>query len=240
MSATNRGGKRCAADFYRTPKWPVRRLLERCGHNLPHGGLWLEPGAGDGAIIESVALDYGRIKPIWTAVELREECRPQLHAAGASIVHIGDFLKFEPQLPMKFDVAMGNPAFSIAMETIQKCITVALRTILLLRLDFLGSAKRCAFFRDHMPDVYVLPNRPCFVISVSCAEKKKTGCDYAATFDPRRWDDVPECCPKCVAELNISTSDSCDYAWFDFASHRKTEGRVVVLDETSPEERRAA
>jgi len=235
MSATNRGGKRSPADFYRTPKWPVHRLLEAVA--LP-SGLWLEPGAGDGSIISSVNEAHA-VRPIWTAVELREECRPQLHAAGASIVHIGDFLSYSPQLPVPFDVAIGNPAFSIAMETVRKCIELARRTLLLLRLDFLGSAKRCAFFREHTPDVYVLPNRPCFVISVSCSNKKTTGCSYAATFDPRRADDVPGACPECDADLNISTSDSCDYAWFEFSSQRKTEGRIVVLNETSQEERRA-
>lgn len=238
MSATNRGGKRSPADFYRTPKWPVKRLLEAV--DLSACKLWLEPGAGDGSVISSTRAYGGSpFGAIWTAVELREECRAQLHDAGASIVHVGDFLQYTPQLPVPFDVAIGNPAFSIAMETVRKCIELARRTLLLLRLDFLGSAKRCAFFREHTPDVYVLPNRPCFVLSVSCSEKKKTGCDYAATFDPRRSDDVPQGCPACDAPLNISTSDSCDYAWFEFSSQRKTEGRVVVLNETSQEERRA-
>jgi hypothetical protein len=33
---------------------------------------------------------------------------------------------------------------------------------MLLRLNFLGGAKRTAFLRARPPDIYVLPNRPSF------------------------------------------------------------------------------
>ena len=54
MSATGRnlpGAERHADDFYATPPWCVEALLR--GSNLP-SGRWLEPTAGDGAIVEEV------------------------------------------------------------------------------------------------------------------------------------------------------------------------------------------
>lgn len=64
MSATGRSDVRRLDDFYATPAWCVRRLLE--GVNPP-GGLWLEPCAGDGAIIRAVEEMRADVK--WHAVE---------------------------------------------------------------------------------------------------------------------------------------------------------------------------
>ena len=33
---------------------------------------------------------------------------------------------------------------------------------MLLRLNFLGSQERSDYLREHMPDIYVIPNRPSF------------------------------------------------------------------------------
>lgn len=200
MSATNRSDVRAPSDFYPTPKYTVKRLLDKV--KLPTAGLWLEPGAGNGAIIRAVNESLApTCRPIWTAVESREECREPLREAGASIIAIGDFLTWPPTLPVRFDVAFGNPPFSLAMPFIERCMELACQTFLLLRINFLGSQKRCAFMREHTPNVYVLPNRPSF-----------TG----------------------------HGTDATEYAWFEFASHRKTDGRLVVLDETPAIERRAA
>ena len=51
MSSTHRGAERRPADFYATPHWTVRRLLEALP--LP-GGVWFEPCAGEGDIIKAV------------------------------------------------------------------------------------------------------------------------------------------------------------------------------------------
>jgi len=68
--------------------------------------------------------------------------------------------EWKPERP--FDLAITNPPFRHAMEVVQWCLAHAERSVLLLRLNFLGSVKRAPFLREHTPDVYVLPNRPSF------------------------------------------------------------------------------
>jgi hypothetical protein len=73
MSSTKRGRQRNAADNYPTPAWTVDRLFE----SLPlPGGAWLEPSAGEGAIISAVNDLRSDVR--WCAVELRGECLPAL------------------------------------------------------------------------------------------------------------------------------------------------------------------
>ena len=162
MSSTNRGNARNHADFYATPHWVVHRLLERL--TLP-GGTWLEPGAGEGNIIRAVHRPDVR----WTALELRAECRPQLETLEPrpEVVITDKFVKklADDQKPLcgrRFDVALGNPPFSLALEFVQESLELADTVVMLLRLNFLGSSKRAEFMRGHTPDVYVLPNRPSF------------------------------------------------------------------------------
>lgn len=160
MSSTNRGGQRSEADFYPTPAWCVRRLIEAAA--LP-GGRWLEPAAGRGDIIRAV--DAARSDVTWTAVELRPECRPALAAATGSArrVRIGDFTKLAADELGPVDVVITNPPYSIAMEMLEHALTLrATGVVMLLRLNFLASGARASFMRKHVPDVYVLPNRPSF------------------------------------------------------------------------------
>jgi hypothetical protein len=155
MSSTNpktRGGG--GVDFFATPSWCVHRLLERL--ELP-GGNWLEPAAGDGAIIKAVQAPH--IK--WHGVELREECRKDLEPLVVNAKHcIGDFLT--GCFTTKFEVILSNPPFSLAMEFIQESLKLAPHIVLLLRTGFISSKERCDFFRGEMPDLYQLPNRPSF------------------------------------------------------------------------------
>lgn len=159
MSSTNRGYQKARDDFYPTPTWCVRRLLERLP--LP-SGRWLEPGAGEGAIIRAVSRPDVR----WTAIELRPECRKDLEVlVNSSRVFIGDYLASAQAHPLgkqSFDVILANPPFSYAMEFVQESLRRAPMVAMLLRLNFLGSGKRSEFMRMHCPDVYVLPDRPSF------------------------------------------------------------------------------
>lgn len=157
MSATNRGTVRNPHDYYGTPAWCVRRIVESGA--LPMGWRWLEPSAGDGAIIRAVN-ESARLRPGWLACELRDECRAPLVATGA-IVAIGDFLG-EPQIAGRFACAILNPPFSDALAFVQRCLTVADTVCALLRLNWLEGDDRAPWLREHAPDVYVLPNRPSF------------------------------------------------------------------------------
>jgi hypothetical protein len=164
VSSTKRGGQRSEADNYPTPEWVPHRLLED-EFAKPHliGGRWLEPGAGDGAIIRSV--NKVRSDIVWTALECREECRSDLEQAVGpnGVVLLEDYLlPSESKLGTDYDVAIGNPPFHLAGAFIQRSLQVAHVVTLLLRVNYLASRRRASFMREFAPDTYVLPNRPSF------------------------------------------------------------------------------
>ena len=112
MSATNRGGERRAYDFYATPPETVRAFLDSFD-GISSGDRILEPSAGNGQIIR-VLREYGYDNRI-DAVELRPEERAALEPL-ADIVTIGSFFDYDPGLG--YDVIIGNPPYSMAMEFI--------------------------------------------------------------------------------------------------------------------------
>jgi hypothetical protein len=177
MSATNRGAARAPHDYYATPAWTVRRLLEEV--ELP-GGRWLEPCAGDGAIIRAVNLI--REDVYWNAWELRQECAPDLERSTSGLplagrygngYHIGDFLKSADGIRACYSAVVTNPPYSLAEEFVRACLPLARHVAMLLRLNWLASSKRSSWLREHAPDVYVLPDRPSFTGGGSDA------CEYA-------------------------------------------------------------
>jgi len=92
---------------------------------------------------------------------------------------------------------------------------------MLLRLNFLASQQRFAFWRANPPGVYVLPRRPSFALSLRCK-----CCGYrrmvALHAKYRRR------CPRCGNLLDVTHGDSCEYAWFLWK--RGHENRWGVLD----------
>jgi len=164
MSATNRGAVRKAYDDYATPGWCVDRLLERVA--LP-GGHWLEPCAGHGAIINRV--EGLRRDVTWSAVEIEQKYEPRLNEYGCRALHIGNFLDvtkaghaYGASLWPQFDVAITNPPYFFARQFVQACLPIAKIVVMLLRINVLAGDKRHEWLSQHMPDVYVLPNRPSF------------------------------------------------------------------------------
>lgn len=158
MSATGRGAARQTADAYYTPAWCVERLLERV--RLP-GGRWLDPAAGEGAIVRAV--NALRTDVRWSAVELREECAPPLRAlVGPGSMHIANFLELGLSLASE-RVIITNPPYSLAREFVEACLPSGAFVVMLLRLNWLGTAERAEWLRGRIPDVYVLPDRPSFV-----------------------------------------------------------------------------
>lgn len=168
MSATNRGAQRHKSDFYITPPWVLERFLEAPDLGFS-GNRWLEPCAGDGAIIR--ATNGVRSDIVWSACELREAERAGLEPLAPGGLRIGDFR--EQTFDTLFDLSLSNPPFSIAMDIIQHSRRVAVHTAMLLRLDFWGSAGRAAYLRECPPDTYPLPNRPTFSLN----KKGKPGTD---------------------------------------------------------------
>jgi hypothetical protein len=100
-------------------------------------------------------------------------------------------------------------------------LEVASEMMLLLRLNFLASAKRRAWWKAHEPSaLFVLSERPSFAIFCTCVESEDgpVGCGHkwSVPADAGR----PKVCPECGHDdLKITTSDATDYAWFYFG-HR--------------------
>lgn len=159
MSAKGRGSEVVPSEFYPTPAWCVRRILEALP--LP-GGRWLEPSAGDGAIMRAV--NEVRSDVEWCAVEIREECRAGLLAL-TPLVTIADFVRAPECFDPGCQVAILNPPFSLALPFVDRLLTMrSVRWIVMLqRTNWLESEGRNAFLRQFTPDLYVLPNRPSFI-----------------------------------------------------------------------------
>lgn len=157
VSATGRSAVRDPSDYYATPSWCVRRLLEAV--DLP-GGLWLEPCAGEGAIIRAVAEVRDDVR--WHAIEYRDECIEAL--SGLPTVEAAAGGSFQRKSAVgSFAVCLSNPPYRSALEFVQHALRFAPIVIMLLRLNWLASAARAEWMRAHQPSVFVLPDRPSFV-----------------------------------------------------------------------------
>lgn len=165
MSAAGRGRPREPEDYYTTPSWAVRRLLDVW--QPPRGGLWLEPSAGNGAIIRAVTA-AGRDDLHWLAVELRDEEERALSSSGRAgcAYWIQNFLTF-PFPASTFeqvDVVLGNPPYAHAEEFVHRARRLCPRAeiVYLLRIAFASSQERHPFMQANPPDLDVLPDRPSF------------------------------------------------------------------------------
>lgn len=166
MSAAGRskrgGGK---TDFFPTPTWCVRRLLEAW---QPKRGVWFEPGGGHGNIIRTVDEYLGGGD--WLTVDIREEARPFLEPlVGVDNLRIVDFDKGEIDdefLQRLADVTavIGNPPFYLAEAFIARICAVCpdADIALLLRSGFVETVERSEFLRTCCPDNLALPQRPSF------------------------------------------------------------------------------
>jgi len=150
MSRAKRRDREGERDVYPTPAWCVHRLLDRVV--LP-GGEWLEPAVGDGAIVRAV--DEYRHDVRWTTADIRDTGYADM---------IMDFTG-EDALNSEMacmDVIITNPPYNKALDFVITSICLGKIVVMLLRVNWLASQRRQPFLRRHMPDVYVLPNRPSF------------------------------------------------------------------------------
>jgi len=171
MSATGRGPRLGGeSDYYATPAWCTRLLLDRI--NLRRGTDVLDPCAGGGAILSEIGTG-----PTKYAIEIRSECSEDLlkHASG---VLIADYLTDPRCEDLWMDWIITNPPYRLAAEFVRRSMAVATGGIaMLLRLNFLGSSRgRADLFCSPdwgMPAVYVLERRPSFVGG------RTDACEYA-------------------------------------------------------------
>lgn len=161
MSATNRGSERSPNDFYATPHWCTRRLLE---HWLPRATNILDPCAGEGDILRAC----GDAMPAYGqkslhAVELRPECGSMIREVnGISSVTIGDFLNKEIHTNVNDTVIITNPPYSLTVPFLEKSIQLASAVAFLLRINAIRGDLREDLMRRLSPGLFVLPDRPSF------------------------------------------------------------------------------
>lgn len=183
MSAKGRGPSVGGPeDYYTTPSWAVRRLLDVW--SPVDGGLWLEPAAGNGAIIRAV--NAVRQDVSWLACELREEERDALAAVDYCRVEISNFLVDDPfgWARDEVTVVLGNPPYSRAFEFLLRTREMFPRAeiVFLLRQAFTASQDRHAFMSTHVPDKDEVPDR------ISFTGDGADSADYAWMHWPVGWE----------------------------------------------------
>jgi hypothetical protein len=234
MSSTNAGDtghERSADDFYETPSWCVEAILP---HLHCESSDIIDPCAGEGAILRAVdawcrrADDAGRDMKYesLSGIELDDGRAATARAAGLYVT-TGDCLAD----PWSADLVITNPPFSHAMEMVQRSMTIVAprcgEVAMLLRLNWLASAKRAAFHREHPADVYILPTRPSFCASITC-RRKDEGCGWHVTIGLRTARPIK--CPHCGnTKLQVTTTDSIEYCWMVW-SYGCGGGRWSILD----------
>lgn len=129
-------------DFYQTPEWAIRKLLDK---EIFTGEI-LEPCSGSGAIskvLESVGYKV-------YSQDLREDD----NVYGEKGV---DFFEFEGS----FSNIVTNPPYFCAKEFIEKSLDISSgKVAMLLKLNFLEGAKRYEFFKSTpLKKVYVFCKR---------------------------------------------------------------------------------
>jgi hypothetical protein len=118
-------------DLYGTPPVAVEALLRV--EQLPHR-LW-EPAAGRGAIV-SVLREAGR-----------GVIASDLIDYGFPLHFCRDFLA-ETEMPSGCEAIVTNPPFKDAQAFVAKALDMCPRVIMLLRLAFLESERRCSILED--------------------------------------------------------------------------------------------
>lgn len=184
MSAAGRGGPREPEDYYTTPSWCVRRLLEVW--RPERAGPWVDPGAGNGAIIRTVDASPGNRPPGWRAFEIREEEGPELTRLCGPFARICNFLTVNDEPDHDVAVVLANPPYTWAFEFLRqsKRLYPSAEIVFLLRQAFTASQDRYAFMRSHVPDKFELPDRPSFKGGTTGGDSA----DYAWMRWPVAWE----------------------------------------------------
>jgi predicted RNA methylase len=226
MSATNRGAERQADDFYATPTATTRALLR---HYDVRGKRVLEPGCGTGSIVRELVAAGAHVIGVELDVERAGRTGAIRYPDGGRVnVACGDYLE-SLALPEaeKFDYAIGNPPFSLALPFVQKALTQAHTVCMLLRLNWLGSKERSAFHEANPSHVRVLDTRPAFVASLKCGGIVAP-CGWRRTQAVS--DPVPKDCPGCGAGprgVSRTTTDATEYAWFCWSADRSARWSIL-------------
>ena len=118
----------------------------------------LEPSCGAGAFLRAIGERWPTAR--LTGIDADSAAPAQFDDLPAFTFHKRDFLRWEQPT----DLTIGNPPFSTAEEHVRHALKLSRVGVgFLLRLAFLESTKREAFWREHRPArVFVLARRPSF------------------------------------------------------------------------------
>lgn len=156
MPSAPKKNKRRDADFYETPEWCTRAMLDYL--EISPTARIIEPCAGHGAI-SRVIKEYF---PQCTLVQY--ELRPNKKLQQHGRVTFGNFLK-KVRFDATADFVITNPPFTYSQEFITTCREnyPNAEIIKLLPFSFLGSAKRHEWWKKNTPNMFsVLSDRPSF------------------------------------------------------------------------------
>jgi len=147
MPAHRKKGKRRKADFYPTP-YEVALAFVMCLEVAPDARV-LEAGAGDGVFVQAL-YDVHGVKA--HALELHEKDHPALLDAPCASITWGRFEDHFPAEP--YDLVLGNPPFSIALEFVRHalfCLKQGGRLAYVLPTSFSHTWERAPFIRESPP-----------------------------------------------------------------------------------------
>lgn len=161
MSATGRPNVREKDDYYRTPKWCVQAILKHLP--LLDGKRVLDPGCGDGGIMHSLPASA---EVVGVEIDAERASKAMCDIPSNHIVFCDDFFAWSTLAPKpsgtRFDLAIGNPPYGLALEFVQQSMLTCDVTVMLMRINWLASQRRAEWMRKNTPSVYVLPKRPSF------------------------------------------------------------------------------
>jgi hypothetical protein len=147
-------------EYNPTPRTAVLPLLATDLVQLP-GGTWIEPCAGDGAIVRAVREVRADVRFRLFEVDDRHEKSLRASMRSGDELTIGDFVmrSWRQQI---FDVCIFNPPFTLTMPMLHAALDRARWVAMLQRVNWFGSQFRGPWLRTHCPDMLELEERPSF------------------------------------------------------------------------------
>lgn len=189
---------RIPQDAYGTPWEAFEPLIPY----LPKAPIW-EPACGDGRLVRWIR-ESGRVA---FGSDTHPTNPDPANPAPISGIETGDFLKYRKAPGHAFAI-VTNPPYKLAFPFVRQALHLASETFMLLRLGFLASAERKAFFQQNpVTALFVLSKRPAFVCAAKC---RKCGLKWSQRLEAVR----PRLHRECGGSIAYVTTDMADYAWF--------------------------
>lgn len=161
-------------DFYETPPDVTEHFLTAWRPRIRIDRI-LEPAVGAGAMVPPLHARFPSASIDVLDLELRFPNRIPFVDKVATV----DFLKWKMEPGLRYDLVLTNPPFLHALEFAEQALRATRPggyAVLLLRMNFIESAKRFRWLRAHMPEaVYFLKSRPRFYTSESGSSSDASG-----------------------------------------------------------------